>query len=63
MYHDYVPQLKEALGDKLFETVIPFSQDAKKSEGFHVPVTMKYPSGKIARNFSKLVEEVLTRIG
>ena len=63
VYHDYVPQLKEALGDKLFETVIPFSQDAKKSEGFHVPVTMKYPSGKIARNFSKLVEEVLTRIG
>lgn len=61
--HDYMPQLKEALGDRLFQTVIPFSQDAKKSEGYHVPVTMKYPSGKIARNFSKLTEELLSRIG
>ena len=61
--HDYVPQIREAWGPLMLEPVIPYSQDAKKAEGYHLPVSEKYPSGKISRNFSKLVEEVLNRIG
>ena len=61
--HDYVPQIREAWGPLMLTPIIPYSQDAKKAEGYHVPVTEKYPSGKITRNFSKLVEEVLQRIG
>ena len=61
--HDYVPQIREAWGPLMFEPIIPYSQDAKKAEGYHAPVSEKYPNGKITRNFSKLVEEVLNRIG
>lgn len=61
--HDYVPQIREAFGGFMFQTVIPKSEDARKAEAGHVPVSEGYPSGKCTRAYSKLLEEVLSRLG
>lgn len=61
--HDYVPQIREAFGDFMFQSIVPRSEDARKAESLHKPVSEVYPSGKATRAYSKLVEEVLTRLG
>lgn len=59
----YVPQIKEAWKDMVFDTIIPYSQDAKKAEGEHKPVTEYEPEGKVSLAFMELVKEVDKRIG
>lgn len=61
--HDYVPQIRSAFGDFMLQAIVPQSEDAKKAESLHKPVSEVYPSGKATRAYSKLLEEVLTRIG
>lgn len=61
--HDYVPQIRAKYAPLILETIVPHSEDAHKAESRHLPVTEAYPSGKATRAYSKLVEEVLTRIG
>lgn len=60
---DYVPQIKEAWGDIVFDTIIPYSQEAKKAEGRHAPVTSEFPNGKVAEAFESLLKEVEEKIG
>lgn len=61
--HDYVPQIRAKYAPLILETIVPHSEDAHKAESRHLPVTEAYPSGKATRAYSKLVEEVLSRIG
>jgi len=61
--HDYVPQIREAFGDFMLEAIVPHSEDARKAESAHEPVSQTYPSGKATRAYTKLLEEVLTRVG
>lgn len=59
---DYIPQIREAWGELVFDTVIPYSQEAKKAEGMHEPVTEAYPTGKVALAFEDLLKEVQQRV-
>ncbi|MGN0950224.1 MAG: AAA family ATPase [Mitsuokella sp.] len=61
--HDYVPQIRQKYAPLILDTIVPHSEDAHKAEARHLPVTEAYPSGKATRAYSKLVEEVLNRIG
>lgn len=58
----YVPKVREALGNLMFDTVIPYSQDAVKAEGMHEPVTSAFPSGKVSEAFRSLLKEVEDRV-
>lgn len=58
----YVPQIQESWKDLMFKTVIPYSQDAKKAEGLHAPVTDAFPNGKVALAFKALLKEVEERV-
>ena len=60
---DYVPQIRAAFKDLMFHTIIPLSEDVHKAESRQAPVSEVYPTGKATRNYSKLLEEVLSRIG
>lgn len=59
----YVPQMQESWKELMFKTVIPYSQDARKAEGFHEPVTEAFPNGKVAAAFRELLKEVEERVG
>ena len=61
--HDYVPQIREAFGDFMLQTIVPRSEDAHKAESLRKPISEAYPSGKATRAYSKLLEEVLIRLG
>ena len=59
----YVPQMQESWKELMFKTVIPYSQDARKAEGIHEPVTEAFPNGKVAAAFRELLKEVEERVG
>jgi len=61
--HDYVPQIRNAFKNLMLETIVPHSEDAKKAESAHQPVSQTYPSGKATRAYSKLLDEVIARVG
>lgn len=61
--HDLVPQIREVFQSVMLDTIVPHSEDAHKAESGHLPVSQAYPSGKVTRAYTKLLEEVLSRIG
>ena len=62
-FHDLFPQVKDGWDDKLFNTKIPRVQDVVNAENVGAPVTYRYPNCKASKAYSKLLEEVVTRIG
>lgn len=61
-FHELEPMVKGGWGDKLFDTKIPRIQDVVNAENAGAPVTAKYPNCKASKAYSKLLDEVVSRI-
>lgn len=58
-----VQEVRDFMADKVFETVIPRSVRLSEAPSFGQPITMYDPSGRGARAYRRLAEEVIARVG
>jgi chromosome partitioning protein len=58
-----VDEVRDFFGEKVFETVVPRSVRLSEAPSFGQPVTIYDPTGRGARAYRRLAEEVIDRVG
>lgn len=61
--HDLIPQAREIYGDFVLKNYIHQNEAVTKAENFRQPLTDRYPASQASKDFSKLLDEVVIRIG
>jgi chromosome partitioning protein len=58
-----VDEVRDFFGDKVFNTVVPRSVRLSEAPSFGQPITLYDPTGRGARAYRRLAEEVIDRVG